>query len=173
MRQTTGWRIPEMQNSFSATRDVIIRTEHFHDAVRFYESVLGLKAIHRSESLVGFDAGAFRLYVEPGAAHGAVFEFRVADFQAARAALLAAQCALQEEVHRFRAVICAIPTGWCSILSKPLRHDQRSDSIAGAKPAPAGLAVVAHTIETLKASGKDAITSIAAGVRHSNVVPIY
>jgi catechol 2,3-dioxygenase-like lactoylglutathione lyase family enzyme len=97
MRQTTGWRIPEMQNSFSATRDVIIRTEHFHDAVRFYESVLGLKAIHRSESLVGFDAGAFRLYVEPGAAHGAVFEFRVADFQAARAALLAAQCALQEE----------------------------------------------------------------------------
>jgi predicted enzyme related to lactoylglutathione lyase len=81
----------------SATRDVIIRTERFEDAVRFYESVLGLKIVQRSESLVGFDAGAFRLYVEHGPAHGPVFDFLAANFRAARAALLAAGCTIQEE----------------------------------------------------------------------------
>jgi hypothetical protein len=81
----------------SATRDVIIRTERFEDAVRFYESVLGLKIVQRNESLVGFDAGAFRLYVEHGPAYGPVFEFLAANFRAARAAMLAAGCTIQEE----------------------------------------------------------------------------
>ena len=45
-----------MPNSFRASRDVIIRTEKFEDAVRFYESVLGLAIVHRTDTLVGFDA---------------------------------------------------------------------------------------------------------------------
>ncbi len=86
-----------MAISFRASRDVIIRTEQFQQAVGFYESVLGLTVVHRSESLVGFDAGAFRLYVEPGPAHGPVLEFIVADLEGARNALLAAGSSIQEE----------------------------------------------------------------------------
>jgi predicted enzyme related to lactoylglutathione lyase len=86
-----------MPDSFRASRDVIIRTEQFEEAVRFYESVLGLAIVHRTDTLVGFDAGAFRLYVEPGPRHAAVFDFRVPEMKGARRALLAAGCDIAEE----------------------------------------------------------------------------
>ena len=86
-----------MTASFRASRDVIIRTEAFDAAAQFYESVLGLKKFHDGASLAGFEAGSFRLFVEQGSKHGAVFDFLVPDLQAAKAALLAAGCAVIEE----------------------------------------------------------------------------
>ncbi len=83
--------------SFRASRDVIIRTRQFEAATRFYEGVLGLKVAMRNSSLVGFEAGALRLYVEHGPEHGPVFDFLVRDLPAAKAALLAAGCSLVEE----------------------------------------------------------------------------
>jgi catechol 2,3-dioxygenase-like lactoylglutathione lyase family enzyme len=82
---------------FRASRDVIIRTESFDAAARFYESVLGLKKFPVAELMAGFETGAFRLYVERGPAHGPVFDFLVPDLQAAKSALLSAGCALIEE----------------------------------------------------------------------------
>ena len=86
-----------MAAAFRASRDVIIQTANFQAATQFYANVLGLKAAHASGTLVGFDAGAFRLYVESGPDHGPVFDFLVSDFQAAKVALLAAGCTLMEE----------------------------------------------------------------------------
>jgi catechol 2,3-dioxygenase-like lactoylglutathione lyase family enzyme len=86
-----------MPDSFRASPDVIIRTGQYEEAVRFYESVLGLAVVHRSATLVGFDTGAFRLYVEPGPRHGPVFEFRVPDLEGAKRSLLSAGCAIVEE----------------------------------------------------------------------------
>lgn len=86
-----------MTHPFRATRDVIIRTAHFGDAVRFYEKVLGLPIVHKSPTLLGFDAGAIRLYVEPGPDHGPVFDFRVTNMEAAKRMLLSAGCTVQEE----------------------------------------------------------------------------
>jgi catechol 2,3-dioxygenase-like lactoylglutathione lyase family enzyme len=86
-----------MSSAFRASRDVIIRTEDFAGATRFYTEVLGLPVAYRGENLIGFDAGSFRLYVEPGPAHGPVFDFRVPDFAAAKGALLAGGCAVIEE----------------------------------------------------------------------------
>jgi catechol 2,3-dioxygenase-like lactoylglutathione lyase family enzyme len=82
---------------FKASRDVIIRTDEFDEAINFYEHVLGLPIAYESESLYGFDAGSFRLYVERGPPHGPVFDFLVADFAAARLALLDAGCTIDEE----------------------------------------------------------------------------
>jgi hypothetical protein len=53
--------------------------------------------VHESETIIGFETGAFRLYVEKGDAHGPVFELLVQDVQAAKLKLLAAGCKLQEE----------------------------------------------------------------------------
>ena len=86
-----------MSTPFRASRDVIIRTQNFAAANRFYGEVLGLPVAYRADNLMGFDAGSFRLYVEPGAAHGPVFDFLVPDFAAAKAALLAAGCVVVEE----------------------------------------------------------------------------
>ena len=86
-----------MTNSFRASRDVIIRTENFREAVRFYQSVMGLPIVSSSESLIGFDTGAFRLYVEKGPGHGPVFDFIVPDLHAAKQSLVAAGCAILEE----------------------------------------------------------------------------
>ena len=86
-----------MPDSFKASRDVIIRTQRFEEACRFYESVLGLRKIRGGESLAGFETGAFRLYVENGAAHGPVFDFLVPDMRAAKRSLLAAGCSIVEE----------------------------------------------------------------------------
>jgi hypothetical protein len=46
---------------------------------------------------MGFETGAFCLYVEKGEAHGPVFEFLVPDVQQAKRRLLAAGCTVQEE----------------------------------------------------------------------------
>ena len=86
-----------MPPAFKATRDVIVRTDRFAEAAHFYESVLGFAIAHRSDSLLGFDAGAFRLYIEDGPKHGPVFDFLVQDMQAAKSRLLAAGCTIVED----------------------------------------------------------------------------
>lgn len=86
-----------MTNRFRATRDVIVRTTNLDSAVRFYESVLALPVTHRDSNLVGFNAGAFTLYVEGGLPHGPVFELLVPDVEQAKAQLLASGCRVLEE----------------------------------------------------------------------------
>jgi len=86
-----------MSTLFRASRDVIIRTEKFDEAIDFYRSVMGLPLIHNSGSIVGFDAGALRLFVERGAEQGAVLEFLVPDVQAAKRALVKAGSFIEEE----------------------------------------------------------------------------
>jgi catechol 2,3-dioxygenase-like lactoylglutathione lyase family enzyme len=83
--------------TFESTREVIIRTEAWQEAADFYRSVLGLSVAYETPAMLGFETGAFRLYVEKGAAHGPVFEFLVADVAAAKTRLLAAGCTLVEE----------------------------------------------------------------------------
>ncbi len=86
-----------MAGAFRSTRDFIIRTEAWEQAVKFYASVLGMPVTMRSETMVGFEAGAFCLYVEKGPAHGPVFEFLVPDVQTAKQQVLAAGCSVVEE----------------------------------------------------------------------------
>jgi len=85
--------MPDIRSS----RDVIIRTGEWSEAVRFYERVLGFDVASRAESIVGFETGAFRLYVEAGPAHGPVFDFLVTDVPATKARLMSAGCTLLEE----------------------------------------------------------------------------
>jgi predicted enzyme related to lactoylglutathione lyase len=86
-----------VKSKFRSSRDVIIRTADWAKATRFYGSVLGLPVTHRSKKLMGFETGAFCLYVEKGAAHGPVFDFLVPDIQAAKRRLVAAACTVLEE----------------------------------------------------------------------------
>jgi catechol 2,3-dioxygenase-like lactoylglutathione lyase family enzyme len=86
-----------VQKSFQASRDVIIRTENLEAASRFYGSVLGFKKFYDTETMAGFETGAFRLYVERGPPHGPVFDFLVPDLQAAKRSLLSAGCTILEE----------------------------------------------------------------------------
>ena len=82
---------------FRSSRDIIIRTGDWAAAVSFYASILGLSEVYRAENMVGFETGAFRLYVEKGEAHGPVFEYLVPDVREAKQKLLEAGCALVEE----------------------------------------------------------------------------
>lgn len=82
---------------FQSTREVVLRTPEFARAVEFYETVLALPVAYRDLTIVGFETGAIRLYVEEGSAHAPVFELLVADVRAAKAALLAAGCAVVED----------------------------------------------------------------------------
>ena len=86
-----------MERKFRSSRDVIIRTNGWAEATHFYASVLGLPVTHRSETLMGFETGAFCLYVEKGKKHGPVFEFLVPNVQAAKRKLVAAGCTVLEE----------------------------------------------------------------------------
>jgi catechol 2,3-dioxygenase-like lactoylglutathione lyase family enzyme len=86
-----------MSTPFRASPDVIIRTGKFREARQFYAAVLGLPIKSDGESIVGFDAGSFVLYVEKGPEHGPVFDFLVADMPAAKKALISAGCTLVEE----------------------------------------------------------------------------
>jgi catechol 2,3-dioxygenase-like lactoylglutathione lyase family enzyme len=87
-----------MSPSFLSTRDVILRTERFDEAVRFYETVIGFRVTLRREGLVGFETGSFQFFVERGApAHGPVFEMRVPNVDSAKKTLSSAGCSLVEE----------------------------------------------------------------------------
>jgi catechol 2,3-dioxygenase-like lactoylglutathione lyase family enzyme len=86
-----------MAATFQTSREVIIRTDDWVAATRFYESVLGLPITLRTANLMGFETGAFCLYVEQGREHGPVFEILVPDLQAAKRELIEAGCAIQED----------------------------------------------------------------------------
>jgi catechol 2,3-dioxygenase-like lactoylglutathione lyase family enzyme len=86
-----------MQQDVRASRDIILRTRDWDQALAFYGSVLGLPMQRHGENLARFEAGGFVLYVERGAPHGPVHELLFADAAAARTRLLAAGCELVEE----------------------------------------------------------------------------
>ncbi|HTC52823.1 MAG TPA: VOC family protein [Steroidobacteraceae bacterium] len=86
-----------MSITSQSSRDIIIRTDRWPEAIAFYEGVLGFRVIYRSQSLVGFETGAFCLYVEKGPPHGPVLDFLTPDVTALRDTLLAAGCRLVEE----------------------------------------------------------------------------
>jgi predicted enzyme related to lactoylglutathione lyase len=86
-----------MAKSARTSRDIIIRTNDWAQAMTFYGSVLGLPVTYESPTLVGFETGSFCLYVEKGKVHGPVFEFLVPDVQAAKERLIASGCTVQEE----------------------------------------------------------------------------
>jgi predicted enzyme related to lactoylglutathione lyase len=86
-----------MSNTFKASRDIIVRTENWSEALNFYEKVLGFPITERAKTIVGFETGAFCLYVERGKEHGAVFDFLVPDIQDAKRQLVAAGCTIIEE----------------------------------------------------------------------------
>jgi catechol 2,3-dioxygenase-like lactoylglutathione lyase family enzyme len=86
-----------MKKAFQSSRDVIIQTADWTKAIEFYETTLGFRVIQRSPNLIGFDTGAFCLYVEKGNRPGPVFDFLVSDAQATKNRLLAAGCTIVEE----------------------------------------------------------------------------
>lgn len=86
-----------MSNTFKASRDIIVRTEKWSEALEFYGSILGLPITERGETIVGFETGAFCLYVERGKEHGPVLDFLVPDIQEAKRQLVAAGCTVIEE----------------------------------------------------------------------------
>jgi predicted enzyme related to lactoylglutathione lyase len=86
-----------MKTEINSTRDILIQTEKLDEAVRFYQSVLGLRVTHQSKKLVGFETGSFCLYVDKGPLYGPVFEFCVADFAATKQKLIAAGCRIENE----------------------------------------------------------------------------
>ena len=80
-----------------SSRDIILRTNRWDEAVQFYETALGFKVVYRNDTIVGFDIGALVLYVEKGPEHGPVFDFLTPDVQAAKQRLVAAGCSIVEE----------------------------------------------------------------------------
>ena len=86
-----------MKIEATSSRDVLIQSDQLNEAVRFYETELGLLVIHRSETLVGLETGSFCLYVEKGPSYGPVFEFYVANLAAAKEKLVAAGCRVEAE----------------------------------------------------------------------------
>ena len=52
-----------MSDTFKASRDIIVRTENWSEALKFYGSVFGLPITERGKTIVGFETGSFCLYV--------------------------------------------------------------------------------------------------------------
>ena len=86
-----------MANTFEATRDIIVRAPDLDAAKAFYGHIMGLRLLSEDDALLCFDAGAIRLYVEPGEVSGPVAEFLVPDLGSAKADLVAAGCVVVEE----------------------------------------------------------------------------
>jgi predicted enzyme related to lactoylglutathione lyase len=92
-------RHTDAMKEFASTRDIIIHTGKFEEAVRFYEQTLAFRVTMKSDKLVGFETGSFQLFVDgrDSLRTGPVFEFCVADIDKAKQALLTAGCAVVAE----------------------------------------------------------------------------
>ena len=80
-----------------ASNEILIQTEDIVAAARFYEAKMGLRRFFYGPTLIGLEAGPFRLYLFQGPACGPVFEFLVRDFDLKRAELLASGCQIEQE----------------------------------------------------------------------------
>ena len=83
-----------------SSRDVLIQTEKMEAAAAFYENVLGLKVFERSEQMIGFETGNFRLFVDKGESYGPVFEFFVPHLEQAKKMLVEHGCRIEIEDPR-------------------------------------------------------------------------
>jgi len=88
---------------FCSTRDVLVRVDDLQKATEFYTETLGLNPTQHSPTLVGFETGAFTLYLDAGKPVGPIFEFVVPDVDAARERLVTAGCSIirWEGPHRW------------------------------------------------------------------------
>ena len=86
-----------MKKEIKSSRDVIIQTDKWDQAIAFYETTLGFPITHRSPTIVGFETGSFCLYVEKGTQPGPVFDFLVPDLNEAKKQLTAAGCTIIDE----------------------------------------------------------------------------
>ena len=80
-----------------SSRDVLIQTNTINLAVTFYEQILGFKVFERSENLVGFETGSFRLFLDKGKSLGPVFEFYVPNLNEAKKMLIENGCQIEVE----------------------------------------------------------------------------
>jgi predicted enzyme related to lactoylglutathione lyase len=80
-----------------SSRDILIQTEDIEQARAFYEQALGLTVFLREPAIIGLEAGAFRLFLEPGPAYGPVLEFFVDDLPGAKADLIKRGCRVVSE----------------------------------------------------------------------------
>ena len=105
-RTRTGWScmtedlMKALPQDYRSTRDVILRTPDWERAKAFYGSALGFGTAYEDDTMIGFETGTFRLYVEKGAAQTPVFELIVDDVPATKRKLLAEGCVVIEEDTR-------------------------------------------------------------------------
>ena len=107
-----------MANKFKASRDIIVRTEDWSEALEFYGSVLGLPITIVSETIVDFETGAFCLYVSEAKNMGRslTFSFRHSRGQAATRS---------SRLHRNRGE----PKDPALLHQRPLRYDVQCRTI--------------------------------------------
>jgi predicted enzyme related to lactoylglutathione lyase len=86
-----------MPENIASTRDVLLQTETIEAAAEFYEKEFGLAVFHRSETIIGLETGAFRLFLDRGEAYGPVFEFIVPDLESTKSRLITAGCRIENE----------------------------------------------------------------------------
>ena len=79
-----------------ATRDIIVRTPDLAVARSLYDRHFGSPFLDEP-TLIGYDLGGLRLFVEEGAAHPPTAELLVPDVAPVRDAMLADGCTLIEE----------------------------------------------------------------------------
>jgi catechol 2,3-dioxygenase-like lactoylglutathione lyase family enzyme len=91
-----------------------------NEAATFYEKILGLKVIERSEQLIGFETGNFRLFLDKGESYGPVFEFYVPNFDHAKKLLIENGCRVEVEDPRIPRCYIRDPFGLIfNIAEKP------------------------------------------------------
>jgi len=81
----------------AGSSEMILQVADLAAASEFYQRHLGLQVFLQQPNLIGLDAGAFQLYLEPGPPLGPVFEFFVPDLPQAKAEFLAAGCEIIDD----------------------------------------------------------------------------
>jgi predicted dithiol-disulfide oxidoreductase (DUF899 family)/predicted enzyme related to lactoylglutathione lyase len=98
------------QSDFQLTNNIAIGVTNYENALKFYETILGMKNVQTMENETKFSISGTHFFIENNSANQVFFEFAVEDFKSAKKLLLENGCVITKE-YKDTSVIIADPYG--------------------------------------------------------------
>ncbi|PUB11710.1 glyoxalase/bleomycin resistance protein/dioxygenase superfamily protein [Paenisporosarcina sp. OV554] len=98
------------QSDFQLTNNIAIGVTNYENALKFYETILGMKNVQTMENETKFSISSTTFFIENNSANQVFFEFAVEDFKSAKKLLVENGCVITKE-YKDTSVIIADPYG--------------------------------------------------------------
>ncbi|WP_064094338.1 DUF899 family protein [Rossellomorea aquimaris] len=105
--------VPQLKrsnSSFQLTNNVAVGVKNYENALQFYSTILGMKAVSQGETETKFSMNGVNFFIENSDKNTVHFEFAVDDFQSSKQKLLDSGCTV-DKTHSSKSEMISDPYG--------------------------------------------------------------